>query len=226
VPAPDSAKPADGAPPAKPAPKEKTKNATEITAHEANFNSKAHIGIFSGDVTVLSPDFNVKCEKLTAYLRHDDTKPPADPKAAAATGKKEGATPAPATPAPSTPTPAPATGGAKGGTQSATDQKAGGLEKAIAEGGVTITQDKPGANGTVEHDTGHAQRAYYDAISGNVTLTGRPDVQQGGNLCVALDDSTIMILNRNGNMRVHGPHKTVLIDKSSPDSDPKNANAH
>jgi hypothetical protein len=32
---------------------------------------------------------------------------------------------------------------------------------------------------------------------------------------VATDESTIMTLNRNGRMKVEGPHKTVIKDTSS-----------
>jgi len=228
--------------PAKPADKDKTKGATEITAKDASFDQKKHVGVFTGAVTVQNPQFNIKCDKLTAYMRHDDNKDaspagstgPAgakDPKAAKAPAPAGGnvsgrlQVPKPAA-TPATPTITAKAEQAGKGALGGSDQKPSALEKAIAEGGVIITQDKTDADGKVEHDTGHAQRAYYDATSGDVTLTGRPDVQQGGNVCISLDDSTIMILNRDGHMRVHGPHKTVLADTSASESDPKNSNAH
>jgi lipopolysaccharide export system protein LptA len=206
---------------------------TEITAEEAAFDQRAHVGVFTINVVVVNPQFNVTCDKLTAYLRHEDPKtPPSVPvkpsKSTPVPGGKTGkgkATPAPVKPAA---TPAPAPTAAKPGAATdpaAPPQKMGGLQKALAEGNVTITQDKTDADGHVEHDTGHAKRALYDADTGDVTLYGKPDVQQGGNHCIALDENTVIIMNRDGHMTVHGPHKTVLEDTSTSAPDPKTSNA-
>lgn len=219
-------------------PSKKEKGPTEITALEANFDNKTHQAIFVGQVVVKDPEFNVECDRLTAYLKHDDK--PADkqdgaadaatPKAEPATGGK-GATPAPkatakATPKPMTGLPAPKTvTPAPAKADKAKESKGGGLEKAIAEADsgkrVTIIQEKVEADGSVSHNIGHARRAVYDAVTGDITLTGNPDVQQGINQCIALEDSTVMVLNREGRMHVTGAHKTVIKDTSS---DPSNAN--
>ncbi len=223
--------------------KDAAKSTTEIYADEAKFNQKAHIGVFSKNVRVENPNFVLTCNRLTAHLRHDDAKPagkPGDPsggklaptagvkvtadgapvapknlKGAAtpkpAKGKTPPATPPPATPAPATPAPA----GGKPALPGA-DQKGGGLEKADAEGDVVIHQDKTDEKGNVTHGIAHAQRALYDGITGDVTLMGKPDVQQGQNHCIALDENAVIVLNRDGNMTVHGKHKTVLESMSAP----------
>jgi len=55
-------------PPASPTPK-KEKGPTEIDALEATFDQKANQAIFIGEVVVKDPEFNVKCDKLTALLK-------------------------------------------------------------------------------------------------------------------------------------------------------------
>ena len=184
------------APPAKPdtKPAKKSKGPTEIVALEATFDQKAHLAVFIGQVVVTDPEFNVQCDKLTAYLKHDD-------KVDAAGAPRPKATPAPA----------PAAGKKGGG------DKKGGLDKAIAEADpgkmATVTQDKVEADGSSSRSIGHGRRIEYSAATGDITLIGRPDVQQGINTCISTDDSTIMILNRDGHMRVQGPHKTVIKDQ-------------
>ena len=177
-------------------PKEKLQNATEITANNAEFNNKTHIAIFTGEVIVVNPDFNVNCDKLTAYLKHDD-KPAAAPNA----------TPKPATPAPEPGAPAKA--------------KGGGLEKAIAEmnpgGKVIITQDKKEADGSITHAIGKGEKAVYDAVSGNITLTGSPEIRQGISRVVPAEDGVTLILNRDGRYKAIGRTKTLLQDNEKSD---------
>ena len=94
--------------------------------------------------------------------------------------------------------------------------KGGGLEKATAEanpgGIVVITQEKLEADGTVSLNIGKSKKAVYDAATGNIVLTGMPTVQQGINVCAATDESTVMILNRDGKMDVQGDAKTTIND--------------
>ncbi len=191
----------------------KAKGPTEITALEATFDQKANLAVFIGGVIVKDPEFNVTCDKLTAHLKHQDKA--ADANATPApTGKgPKGATPKPATPA--------TTPKAADGKGSAAPSKGGGLEKAIAittsDRRVVITQDKVEADGTISHSIGLANKAVYDAITGDITLTGMPDVTQKVNRCVATDPVTIMILNRDGHMHAIGPHKTIIVDKGDLD---------
>ncbi len=177
-------------------PEKRSKGPTEIVALEATFDQKAHLAVFIGDVVVTDPEFNVQSDKLTAYLKHDD-QPVGE---APASRLKAGAPPV-----------ADASGDTK-------KKKSGGLEKAIAEADpgrrVTVTQEKEEADGSISHSIGHGTKVVFDSITGDITLTGRPDVKQGINTCAATDDGTIMILNRDGHMRVTGPHKTVISDQS------------
>ena len=177
--------------PAKPAVK-KEKGPTEIDALEATFDQKANEAVFIGEVVVTDPEFNVKCDKLTAHLK---------------TAEKAGAAAVGAAPKPGTP--APAEPKKKGGSS--------GLRRAVAEASpgnrVTITQDKPDADGRPQHSVGEADKATYDAVTGDITLTGNPKIQQGINLVLATEDGTVMILNRDGHMRAKGATKTIIVDK-------------
>ena len=174
----------------------KDKGPTEIDALEATFNQKTNEAVFIGDVIVKDPEFNVTCDKLTAHLKGaEKTKP-----APNGIGK-------PATPTPSTPAPA------------AEKKKGGGLQKAVAEanagGRVVITQEKTDPDGTVQRSIGRADKAVYDAVTGDIVLTGKPEVQQGINLVMATAQGTKMTLNRDGHMHAEGPHKTIIIDKGN-----------
>lgn len=172
-------------------PEKKSKGPTEITALEATFDQKANLAVFIGDVVVKDPEFNVTCDRLTAHLKQDEKKKPAG--------------------AAATPSAAPKTDDA------APKKKGGGLEKAIAESTtdrrVVITQDKLEADGTMSHSIGKADKATYDATTGDIILTGSPEVLQNINKVVATDPSTVMTLNRDGRMRATGPHKTTIVDK-------------
>ncbi len=185
------ASPAADEPPAAPAGK-KEKGPTEINALEATFDQKANEAVFIGNVVVTDPEFNVKCDKLTAHLKTAEK----TPETTAGKGPK------PATPAPAEPR-------KKGGNS--------GLRKAVAEASegnrVTITQDKPDADGKPQHSYGEADRAAYDAVTGDIVLTGSPKIQQGINLIIATAPGTVMTLNRDGHMNAKGPHKTIIVDK-------------
>lgn len=174
----------------------KPKGQTEITALEATFDQKTRQAVFIGDVIVKDPEFTVNCDRLTAFLKQQ--KSSAVPKATPA------ADPPPANEAP------------------AAETKGGGLDHAIAEAAkgneITITQDKFEADGTITKNVGRARKATFDAKTGDIVLTGSPSVQQGINLCVAQSDETVMTLNRNGRMRVEGPHVTKIRDTQSADS--------
>ena len=174
----------------------KEKGPTEITSGEATFDQKAHIAIFMIDVVVKDPEFNVVCDKLTAYLKHEEPGKPGV-KAVKMTPR----------PAPSKPGAAPAkTGG-------------GGLERAVAEmttpgGRVEITQDKKETDGTITHSIGHGTKADYNAATGDIVLTGRPDVKKGTDWVIATEDSTVITMNRDGHMSTKGGTKTVIISET------------
>jgi len=170
----------------------KEKGPTEITSGEATFDQKAHIAIFMIDVVVKDPEFNVVCDKLTAHLKHEEPAKPGGKATPRPVLAKPGETPK-------------KTGG-------------GGLERAVAEmnpgGRVEITQDKLEANGTITHSIGHGTKADYNATTGDIVLTGRPDVKKGTDWVIATDDSTVITLNRDGHMSTKGPTKTVIISET------------
>ena len=168
-------------------PRKEGTGTTEITAKEAAFDQKTSQAVFLGDVRVKNPQFNVDCDKLTAFLKKDGKEAP----------KPNGDAVKPA------PAPKPA---AKKGSST------GGLDKAIAEGSVVITQEKVDAAGELTRNVGRAKRAVFDSSTGDITLTGSPQVEQGINTIVATEESTVMILNQEGRMRVIGPHRTVIKD--------------
>jgi hypothetical protein len=190
----------------------KPKGPTVIDAQEATFDQRANIAVFVGQVVVKDPEFNVWCDKMTAFLKHEGQDQ---------TAKNGKATPAPVTPKPATP---------KGSTPSSATAKAtpaprgGGLDHAIAvctEGRrVKITQDKVDADtGKIKHGIGFSDWATYDANTGDVVMYGSPDVTQDQDRCVATAPYTVMTLNRDGHMTAHGPHRTFIIDDSTPKTD-------
>lgn len=168
-------------------PKEKkSKGPTEITANEATFDQKANLAIFIGGVVVKDPEFNVTCDKLTAYLKSDPkTKPGADAAAKPdeAPAKKKG-----------------------GGLDKA-------IAESTGEQRVIIMQDKVEADGTISRSIGKADKATYDVVTGDIVLYGTPEVLQNINKVIATDAGTIMTLNRDGRMKASGPHKTTIVDK-------------
>jgi hypothetical protein len=219
--------------PTKGASDQKPPNVTEITAIEATFDQKSNIAVFVKDVVVKDPQFNVECDKLTAYLKKEEQAGTASPKAEgfapkpvnaplhavtptpAPIASKAGATPAGKPGAPAAATPAPA-------------KKGSGLDKAVAvttsDRRVRITQDKVEADGSITHGIGLSDRAEYYSSNGDIYLYGMPDVTQGTNRCIATDPKTWMKLNRDGRMEAHGPHRTFIVDNSG-DRDKQTNNA-
>ena len=85
-----------------------------------------------------------------------------------------------------------------------------GIERAEARGNVVIVQqpENPSEKGAI----GRARQAVYVPSRGEVTLIGWPEVQQGINRHVATDQSTRMIMNRDGRATTEGASKTVITD--------------
>jgi len=193
----------------------KAKGPTIIDALEATFDQRANVAVFVGDVVVKDPEFNVWCDQLTAYLKHDDNSAPA---ANGAKTTPKQATPKPAAAKPGTPNPA-------GGTPA--PKKGGGLDHAIAiktsERRVKITQDKVDAEtGKIKHGIGFADWATYDAKTGDIVLHGSPDVTQDEDRCIATAPQTVITLNRDGHMIAKGPHRTFIVDDESRDANATN----
>ncbi|MDD5349833.1 MAG: LptA/OstA family protein [Chthoniobacteraceae bacterium] len=201
---------------AKAPPVAEERKATEITCTgETTFDAKAGMAVFTQDVKVTDPQFAVTADKLTVYLKKTGKEP--------AIGKEPGkAAPSPSATASPTATPAKPDGKA-GAKPDAKDTKdaASGLERAVAEGHVIITQDKVDEKtGEVTHYVGKAAKADYNAVTSEMTLTGWPQIQQGLNNQVATEEGTVMILDRDGHMRTKGPSMTVIKSDSKPDTKP------
>lgn len=165
------------------APASEAVSETVITATQRLvLDAKGYEATFVGDVKVLDQRFSLNCDKLVAFLK----RPPEPGKATAETpaDKKK--------PAAENPNPG------------------SGVEKAVAEGDVVIVQDKVNDRGEIERSIGRAARAVYEAASGDITLSGWPQVEQRMNTVVATDERTVIILNNKGTMEVLGHSKSVL----------------
>lgn len=192
-------------PAAKPVAEKKDKSAdeerkaTEITSTgETTFDAKAGMATFVKDVKVTDPQFGLTSDKLTVYLKKTGKDPLKGAAAPAAT----------ATPKPE-------------GKPEGKADAASGLDRAIAEGHVIITQDKVDEKtGEVTHYVGKANKADYNAVSGEMTLSGWPQIQQGLNNQVATEEGTVMIMDRDGHLRTKGPSATVIKSDTKPAKTP------
>jgi lipopolysaccharide transport protein LptA len=91
----------------------------------------------------------------------------------------------------------------------------GGIDRAIAEGGVVIVQQSSGTTGE-RPAVGRAQRAEYVPSLGRATLSGNPQIQQGINLHIATSPSTRMIFHSDGRATTQGSSRTVISDTTTP----------
>ena len=177
---------------------------TTIDSVNMDYDEKTRLAIFSGEnygVFVKDPAFTIYCDKLTAYMR----------KGGAPAGEK------------GMPSATAAANSAKaGGTSGAAASKGGGLQRAVAEGSserpVVIVQDKAASEGQeAQHNVGIAQKADYNADTGDIKLTGWPRVSQGINTQIATSQDTIMIMNKEGKtMKTIGPSHSVIQEKEQP----------
>jgi lipopolysaccharide export system protein LptA len=204
-----------GAPAAAPAAGSETKKAkgpTEITSREAMLDNRINLATFNGEVEVKDPEYYLTCDKLTVHLKKQKGKA-GDAKPAAGGPKPIGA--AEDEPAPKA---APAE---KGGGD-------GGIEKAIAEGNVTITQEKLDGNGKKQRYYGKARRAVFDPDKKTCVLYGWPRISQTveekdtreGREIVATQENTVMTLDQAGIINVAGPNRVILNGLNSFDSTP------
>jgi lipopolysaccharide export system protein LptA len=171
--------------------------ATTITAKTSLLlDSKNYEATFFGEVTVSDPRFTLSCEKLTAYLKRPavEAKPGAGVKNAAGAKAGEGGE----------------AGSGKLQGEAVPKAGGGGVDKAVAEGDVVIMQEKLNDKGEVERSVGRAQKAVYDAVTGNITLSGWPQVEQKQNTIVGAEERTVIVLNAKGTLEVLGRSKSVL----------------
>lgn len=108
-------------------------------------------------------------------------------------------------------------------------ESSSGIEKAIAEGSVIITQDKPDpATGKLQRYTGKAKRAVFDNTTGTLTLYGWPQISQTigtalSKQILSREESCVITLNRSGKIDVKGYHTSTLQDAAdlSPGPSPR-----
>ena len=87
-----------------------------------------------------------------------------------------------------------------------------GMQHTDAIGNVVITQENVNSDGQVVRSIGRSARANYDPATGNIILSGWPQLQQGINNHIATDKNTRMTLNRDGRSNTIGQSKTVIVD--------------
>ena len=161
---------------------------TTITAQKRLLlDSQGKEASFWGDVKVVDSRFSLACEKLTVFFR-DNT---GLGKALEGKDAKEG----------------------KAGKEAGPGE--GALEKAVAEGDVIIFQEKTNDKGEIERSVGRAQKAVYDTKTGNIALSGWPQVEQKQNTIIAMEEGTVILLNQKGTLEVLGHSKSVLRNTSS-----------
>ncbi len=90
-----------------------------------------------------------------------------------------------------------------------------GLRQVIATGEVAIVQERKRADGVMERSVAKAQRAVYEAATGNVTLTGWPQVKNGENVVSALTEETVIVMNEKGVLDVQGKAKGAFVRDSA-----------
>ena len=171
-------------------PVKRPKGPTEITAHDALFDSHDSLATFNNEVRVTDPEFGLSCDRLTVNMKKPAPQGTAKPveKNVANGGKP----------------------GAKGDANS-------GIDRAVAEGNVIITQDKKEPGRDPEQYEGRGKRAVFENRTGTLTLTGRPRIAQSVNGVVlkeiiTLEESGIITLHRSGKIEVKGLFKSTLHD--------------
>lgn len=166
---------------------------TEILASQgATFASKDRIAVFTGDVRVRDPKFQLAADKLTVYLAKASEK--------AAPG--------------STPATPPPLAGASPAASPAEKSGGGGIDHAKAEGHVVIIQERPAQPGSEpKRSVGRADEADFDSKTGDMVLRGNPSVEQNGNSHVATDPSTVMTLRRDNSLDTKGPSRTLITQR-------------
>lgn len=196
TPAPD-ADSGEKTPPTDDDPTKEATTQTDIDASEsATFNSKDRVAVFTGNVKVTDPRFQLVCDRLTVFLSK-----------AAPAGQNAAATPAP------TPTPTPATGKKGKGDDSATPSGGGGIDHAVAEGHVVILQKKAATKPGEEEkiSIGRGEVGTFDNKTGDMTLKGWPSLEQNGSSLIASAEGTVMTIHRDSSLDTNGPSKTKLI---------------
>lgn len=183
---------------------QKLESATEITAQKRLvYDPKESKAIFTGDVVVVDPRFNLNCEILTAFIKKTEQKG-RSPLAAVGGEKEPLRTDSP-------------NAAETAGSAPAPQKNSGGLERAIAEGEVVIVQERVNDQGEVERSVGRAQKAVYESTTDTIALSGWPRVDQEHkrNSIVATSAETVMTMTKKGDVDIQGPMKAVFWNSSS-----------
>jgi len=217
------------------APAKKDNNVHITSQGAAYFDSREAIGVFTDDVVVNHPGFQLFCEQLEVYMLKDDEKKKmeeeqAKKKQQQAPAAKPGGT---AISAPGTPTliggvltsttaartanpdevapvAAPAAKPADAAPASKEPEPDNTIRQAIARGPkVTIVKNTE----TGEPQIGVCRTATYIGENGDIIMRDMPLVQRDNNVHYATDPSTYMIIKQNGELKTFGPAKTDIIQK-------------
>ena len=161
----------------------------DITSQGALYWDAAQsLGVFTDDVVVNHPQFHMTCDELQVYMLKDSDKKKAEP-AKADPAKPDAVKP-------------------EAGDAEA-DQEAK-IKEAIARGRKVVIE-KLDENGEIQ--VGVCRHATYIGESGDIILRENPQVQRGQNVIIAADPATYMVLKQNGELKVHGPARTQIIQK-------------
>jgi lipopolysaccharide export system protein LptA len=182
--------------------KDRPQGPTEITAtQEAQFDTKMRMGVFIGNVKVIDPQFTLTSDRLTVHLNKDEEGGGLND--AEADGNviivhvNQPKTPArPQNPSLAAATPPPAASGPAG-----------------AQPQQPVTS------------TGKAEKAFYEAKDGSITLTGWPQVTQGSNTHIATAPGVKMVLYKDGRMQTYGSTRTLIEDRTAA-GNPNSNGAH
>jgi lipopolysaccharide export system protein LptA len=171
---------------------------TEILATEgATFASKDRIAVFTGNVRVTDPRFQLSCDKLTVFLNKTSN---SDTPGAAATPKPDNTPPPRVKGSPAAPAPTPG--------------NSGGIDHAIAEGHVIIVQERAATQGgEAKRSVGRSDWAYFDNKTGDMVLKGSPRVEQNENTHTAMSPDTVMTLRKDNSLTTIGPSRTIIIQR-------------
>jgi len=201
--------------PIKPAPikqaaKPKAQQPTTIDCDVADMDLKKAIYTYTGNVVVDGPQFHLTTDGVfTVYMKKTD-KPAAKADAKGTPTPKPDAKPAPAAKGdlrapPADPKPATPDAAAAQLSQEPGDE--GTLDHATAVGKEVVIV-KTDAEGKVK--IGKCRNAYYDARTGDMILRDWPQVQDGDNVIIASEASTVMTLTKEGKFLVKGRTRSEI----------------
>jgi len=197
---PSSAKPTP-LPPATAAAKPKAGPKPAVIDAEASYIDSANsITVFEGSVSAKHPDFDLTCDKLEVHMPKTEKKDRPGP--ALAGGSKLDSIKSPPQGETATPPPAVDTPG-----------QTGGIDKVIATGTrVVITQHAPDGSSKI----GTGRHVTYDGKTGDITLRGMPQIQDGGNMIIATAAETVLVITAAGKIKTMGPHQTKFTQAQQP----------